>query len=487
MESKIQNIYIVQTLNEKHSKYIDQVLIQYEKKHPQYLELFSSYSKDSMERKKYERRMKIRLRKYLPSLKKEDLSKVLFVDESDEITKEFVIKTIGLLKDEKYNLGENVLHLMEIFTFIPGMIFHVLPLTSLSAVGSVFAISVNSKRKNLSRNGSNVIRKVKFGFSLCFLSMNTMYRIHDFSMNYETMCHRYKLSHDIDDVLEKRDIILDMLDNPFEEENFTFSEEDVINILMNSFDYNPMITESNLEITSNLEQYIRENPYLDYGRLYDDFASFGIIDTDLKYGSIGGQKFDDFIIIYDSNNLDDVSYEKILEHELVHRTGHLDNTLLNEGMTSLIVYEYMEDFKNTDSYYDHLLVTKILCELITPDKMLEAYSKNDMNIIKNELLKLNSSVEDYQELMDLLDQYGKEMAVYAKQDRVDEFFRLKSPQFIEDLQPLISSYMKEDLSTEKRLNIVAYLHCIGKKVNVLGDVYLNHNVNDTYKKIYLRK
>ena len=486
MESKIRKIYIVQTVDEEHSKCINQILIQYQKKHPRYLKLFSSYPKVLMERDKYEQRMKRRLRKYLPHLTKEDLSKVVFVDDEDEDTKEFVIRAIGLLKDEKYNVGENILHLAEISTFLPGIMVPILPLTALSAVFSALAMSQNSKRKVLPRNGSDIIRRIKFGFSFCLLSMNTIYRIYDFSMNYETIYNKYKLIRDIYDVLGKREIILDTVDNPFEEETIVLSEEDVTNLLMESFDYNPLIKESDLEIASNLKQYISENSYLDYGSLYDDFASFGIIDTDLTLGCIGGQKFNEFIIIYDSSNWDELSYKRILEHELVHRTGHLDNALLNEGMTSLIVYEYMEDFKTTDGYYDQLLVTKILCELITPDKMLEAYSREDMNIIKNELLKLNPSTEDYQELMELLDQYGHEMIEYSKKDRVDEFFQSKSPQFKETLQPIIYSYIKDNLEDEKRLNIDAYFYGIGQKMNIIGNSYFNQGTDQNYEKAYLK-
>lgn len=487
MKSKIQNIYIVQTVDEEHSKYMEQILIQYEKKHPRYLILFSSNSKISMGKEKYERKMKKRLRKFFPHLAKEDLSKIVFVDEEDVDTKEFVIQTIGLLKNEKYNRGENLLHLAETSTFIPGMMFSILPFTALSAVCSVLSMRVNSRRKSLPQNASGMIRKIKFGFSFCLLSMNTIYRIHDFSMNYETMYHKYKLVNDIYDVLGRREIILDTIDNPFEEGTLVVSEEDVFGILMESLDSNPLIQETDLEVASNLEQYIRENPYLDYGRLYDDFSSFGIIDTNLAYGNISGQKFDELIIVYDSSNQDELSYKRIIEHELVHRTGHLDNILLNEGMTSLIVYEYMEDFKTTDGYYDHLLVTKILCELITPDKMLEAYSKDDMDIIKNELLKLNPSMEDYQQFMGLLDQYGKQMKAYAKKGKVDEFFQSKSPQFQESLGPFIHSYMGVDLEEQKRLNIIAYLHCIGQKMNVIGDAYFNQNADEVREKAYLKE
>jgi len=487
MKVEIQKIHIVQTVDEKHDKSIDQVLVVFQKKHPRYLELFSSYSKTPTTQEKYEKRIKKRLVKYLPNLTKEDLSKVVFVNQSDEDTKKFVSKTIDLLKNEKYNKRENVLHLMESSTFFPGLIFHIPPLTALSAVFSVLAMGGNSKRKLLPQNQSPVIRKIKFGFSFCLFFLNGFYRIYDFSMNYETMCNRYQLSRDIDDVLSKRKILLDTIDNPFDEEIMVLSEEDATNLLMESFSGNPLLQESDLEIFSNLEQYIKENPYLDYGKLYDDFSSFGIIDTDLKYGNIDGQKFEDFIVVYDSSNQNEESYRRIVEHELVHRTGHLDNALLNEGMTSLIVYEYMEDFKTTDGYYDQLLVTKVFCELITPEKMLEAYSKDDMNIIKDELLKLNPSLDDYQKLMTLLDQYGKEMSVYTKKGQLEEFFKTKSPSFREDLRPLITAYIKPDLEVKKRLNIVNYLYCIGLKTNVVGDAYFNPSGNDIPEKVYFKE
>ena len=485
MKLNVQNIYVVATFDEEHRRMINQVLIQYEKGHPGYLEFFSPCQK-KIEREKYERKIKKRLGKWL-HLSKEDFASIVFIREEDEVSKQFILKTIGLLKDEKQNRKENVFHFVEISTFLPGTIFHILPLGALSAAFSTLAIRSNLKYQNLPRSSSEGIRKIKFAFSLCLLSMNTIFRIHDFSMNYETMYHQYKLSHDIDDVLSRRKIILDTVDNPFDEEMITFSGEMLTDILMDSLEENPFLKECDLETALKLEQYIHDNPYLDYGNLYDDFSSFGVVDTDLTLGSIGGQKFDEFIIVYDSSNRDLLSYQRILEHELVHRTGHLENSFLNEGMTSLIVYEYMEDFKVTDGYFDQLLVTKILCELITPEKMLEAYSKNNMNIIKNELLKLNPNEENYQAFMELLEQYGKEMKKAAKENRIDEFFQLKGPQFKEALCPFIYSYMGTDVEDKKRFNIVAYLHGIGQQMNIIGDPYFNQAASDSYEKTYLKE
>ena len=485
MKSDVQNIYVVPTFDAEHQKLLNQVLIQYEKGHPQYLEFFSPCQKN-FERKKYERKIKKRLGKWL-HLSKEDFTSIVFIREEDEVSKQFILKTIGLLKDEKQNRKENLFHFAEISTFLPGFTFHILPLSALSAVFSVLAIQANSKRRCLPRNGTDGILKLKFGFSLCLLCMNTICRIHDFSMNYETMYHQYKLSHDINHVLSERKIILDTVDNPFDGEMATISSEMVTDILLDSFTLNPLLRECDLEIAFKLEQYIHDNPYLDYENLYDDFSSFGVIDTDLTLGSIGGQKFDEFIIVYDSGNRDFLTYQRILEHELVHRTGHLGNSFLNEGMTSFIVYEYMEDFKVTDGYFDQLLVTKILCELITPEKMLEAYSKDNMNIIKRELLKLNPEEENYQAFMNLLEQYGKEMKTYSKEDRMDEFFQIRAPQFKNDLYPFIDSYMSADLEEKKRLNILTYLHGIGQKMNIIVDSYFNQNVSNAHEKTYFKE
>ena len=177
---------------------------------------------------------------------------------------------------------------------------------------------------------------------------------------------------------------------------------------MEAFQLNPFLDDKDLEIALSMEKYIENNPYLDYEKLYETFASFGMIHTDYDNNRFAGTTIRDLniITIYDYENLkQDPYYISTLQHEIIHLTGHLDNIVLNEGMTELLQAEYFND-GNATGYYEYVTLTKIFCELIGSDKMLEAYSTENMSLIKEEMLKINPSEHDYDSLMNTLQEYG---------------------------------------------------------------------------------
>ncbi|MDE5586771.1 MAG: hypothetical protein K2I72_00175, partial [Bacilli bacterium] len=197
----------------------------------------------------------------------------------------------------------------------------------------------NIDRKNISKAEASWLRKLKLATSMFLLSLNIATGAKNISADLDYVWkakNNFCLQKEIDQVMENKLLILDDLENPFKEDSMITSSDAATNILMESFNLNPSIDEQDREIALNLRQYIKENPYLDYERLYDDFSSFGIIDTNLKNGDVGAHCYDDFILFYDRNNMTDEQYRYYLEHELVHKTGHLDCFTLNEGMTALI-------------------------------------------------------------------------------------------------------------------------------------------------------
>ncbi len=135
-------------------------------------------------------------------------------------------------------------------------------------------------------------------------------------------------------------------------------------------------------------------------------------------------------------------YRSDLGHELVHATGNLESTFLNEGMTTIISSEYIDDFSlDRSGYYDHVLITRCLCEIIGADKMLEAYSQDNMDIIRDELLKLNSDIRYYEQFIEVMDNYQQALT----SEDFDYMFSSK-PKFIQALAPYLENIPEENLA-----------------------------------------
>ena len=370
---------------------------------------------------------------------------------------------------------------------------HVVFNSIFASISSSEAMINNHRRKKLPQVEDDLVKKLRFSFSLALLSLHAMVGIKNFALSLDAVKqdqYEYALQEEKDDVVEKRKLIIEGLDNPFESGTMFTSADAMTNVLMEAFNLNPLIEEKDREIASNLRQYLVENPYLNYEKLYDDFASFGIIDTNVTRGNVAAANFANYIVVYNRDNQQEERYSNHLEHELVHRTGHLPGMMmLNEGMTSLIHYEYMSDFQYTSAYYDEILMTKIFCELITPDKMLEAYSKEDTSIIQNELLKLNPDEDKYQQFINLLNEYSEERDSYVELGTLDSFYdEGHALKYRDKFAMMVMNYMyNANFDDSKVSRIADYLKCIGTKTHltIRGTTYFNQSVKElSYENAY---
>jgi len=483
--NQIEKIYITRD----GGKYPDQILIEYINRNSSYFTLSSSYSKKSKEAKeKEEQKMEMILKKILGQLKKEDYDKIVFVSDDDKFLERYVKRSIQQQKIQKETELENLFLTASLGTFALGHFLRLPPSLVFSYLFSSQAIWRNLKIRQLSKKKSKLLKNLKLQFSIFLLGLSLSNYCHSLSVNVDCFDspYQYQLNQDIDASLDQRRVVLSNLDNPFHGDCTFTTEDAAVDILMGAFDYNPLIEEEDRQIAMNLRQYIEENPYFNYEKCYEDFCSFGIIDTNVDLNSIAAQSFEEYIVIYNKKNVSQDSYKTTLLHELMHRTGHLDNKSLNEGMTTLLVSEYMMDFNIDNNYFDQVLLTKIFCELVTPEKMLEAYSKEDIGIIEDELLKINPDVSDCQNLFKILNEYGFKMHDYGKNGKMEEFFEVESPKFRELFQEAISPYLYHaNLEEDSLSRIQIYLNSIGKQMNCTGAVYFNQNSNRLdYVKVY---
>lgn len=493
---KIEKIYVVRDVAPDGSKYISQILIEYTDKEVKYFKLSPSELKGSS---KKQEKAKAHMDKYLKNvvkdLDKADFNKLVFVSDRDQELKEYVNHEIQIKKAKSLKKSEKYTQMAATFQTLCSLGMMLSPLhgpTNLllsSIAASAFSTSAmmdNQRRKKLPQLEAEWIRNVRFYFSMSLLAFNVTVGVQNFAASLDEIKQEYTLEKEIEDT---RKLIPDTLDNPFKSESMFTSADVATNILMEAFDLNPLLEEEDREVASHLRQYLVENPYLDYEQLYDDFSSFWIIDTNDTLGNIGARNFGDYIVVYDRDNISRKEYFEKMEHELVHYTGHLNCMMLNEGMTSLLTSEYMDNFQYTNGYYDEILMTKIFCELITPDKMLEAYSKEDMNIIKNEMLKLNPDEDKYQQFINLLNDYSEEREPYAESDSSSSFFdEGHALAYRDKFAMMVMDYMYNANFDEAKVSrITEYLKAIGSAdhFTIPGAIYFNKNEKElSYENAY---
>ena len=199
------------------------------------------------------------------------------------------------------------------------------------------------------------------------------------------------------------------------------SEEDyhimMINKVFDNLLNNPYLVDDEIEIIMKLKQYYFENPYIDYQKLYSEFAEY---DIRYKYmigdKSVAGSTSDDSRIINCYPNCyNGIDKEDVIIHEVVHKSGSFSNRILNEGMTSLIVAEYFDLGLVKNSYDREVSVTKVFCELLGSDYMLEAYTTHNDIMIDDGLYNIYENYEVIDEIYNL-------MSMYVNSSNEDELY-----------------------------------------------------------------
>ena len=512
-DDAIKKLYICRTQHEE-LVIISKILIEFNDGSFSYVELPSSYARKNQNKKDLERDMLLNEINfdidYLFDQTNIDSNLlgvgIVFVHPDNLELQEFVEKKIRNIKMLNLKSNENVTILASLFssaTTLTELISTIISpsvvdicLTSLSSmissIGFFGAAYYNLKSNQLcsevkSKKENILASKFKLSFSCLMLALNIGFNMTNFNINSDYMKQSIRLSKYLY-ILEKQDEILFNLDNPFSDNSsFTLNVDEEVDVLMEAFDFNSLLSAKDLEIILSLEKYLEDNPYLDKQVLYEKFASIGIVKFLFDNGSVSGDYSRELNIvgIYDCWGKDKQEYSETMLHELVHATGYLDNYMLNEGMTSLICAEYFSDFKVKNAYCDHVLITKIFCELITPEKMLEAYSNSDMSIIRNEMLKINPNVKDYEMLMLTMQEYGQRFK--DTEDFSD--FVITNEELIRQMLKLLLPYLEsEHLSEETKIQILCYMGYLGQW-EVVGDkAYFNisDNFNDLIQNPYIK-
>lgn len=157
---------------------------------------------------------------------------------------------------------------------------------------------------------------------------------------------------------------------------------------------NSNLSDEEKTIIYSFVDIINDNPYIDRNSAYNSIGNVDIFYVPRPDGTsetiMGDFSFNqDIINIYTEN--DSLKRETQI-HELLHClfTNYRNLNIpafLAEGVTEILVNEYFttNPFVEDSSYPYEVTLTKILCEMVGSDKVLEAYTTGNMNVIKDEL------------------------------------------------------------------------------------------------------
>lgn len=163
---------------------------------------------------------------------------------------------------------------------------------------------------------------------------------------------------------------------------------------------NDCLTDSEKQVFYSFIDIIKDNPYLDREAAYKSLRNVDVLykcrpytyDKNIqgvyayKYESIG-------IFEKDEDN-------SILIHEGLHAIFCNEKTeglpeYFKEGMTELLVNEYFSDkpFLELENYPLEIAGVKMLCEVTSPEVVLEAFSCGDMDIIAKDMSTITGDIE----------------------------------------------------------------------------------------------
>lgn len=228
------------------------------------------------------------------------------------------------------------------------------------------------------------------------------------------------------------------------------SEADIEDIMNEAFENNLFMDEEQCESARKVSKYISEND-LDYSKMYRKYSTVKVSTKEEKRidKSTGLECAGTYNSILNTVNFyDNCDDESVLVHELIHASGSLSNEYLNEGMTELLSIEYNDVDDHYHAYNQNVYIARLLCELIGPDKMFEAYSNDDIEIIYDELSKLSGTKK---EAKDLIGEIEKTHQNYYEMNEEQKNYVIK---VMLDFEPYISAKKLDPNTTSEDAEIL---------------------------------
>ena len=212
-------------------------------------------------------------------------------------------------------------------------------------------------------------------------------------------------------------------------------------LVLNAVLENENLTDEEKNIIYGYVDLLNDNPHLNKDIAYENLRGLEIeYDENADYGKgvmgvyMGG--FDNKIEIIEDN-----AENSTISHEIIHciygdKNFKKNPKFFNEGMTELLTNEYFSDdpFTETTSYLYEIHMVKILCEIVGEDKVLEAYSKEDIGIVEKELTK-KTQLSNPKELLQSMENISNAIQEGTKVSEED----------INNVELLLSTYFENNV------------------------------------------
>lgn len=242
---------------------------------------------------------------------------------------------------------------------------------------------------------------------LCILCVcSTLATGFDSSVGFDNIPNYIKAySKDLDDLID---------DNLSLEEQKEAKEQ----IIFDGIQSSNQLTDEEKEYMFLLEEYIKDNPYIDLDDVYKKLTTVNVTecfakDKDFYWVTKGGDCAGCNIaptnhIIYFDNNYTDYKKETFV-HEYYHSIGNFGFVPrykhLNEGFTEYLTFETLTDEEFTGSYNKERLCVRYVMALVGKEKILEAYSKKNASILDEALENVLGSMEKVHRFGNLINSY----------------------------------------------------------------------------------
>ena len=188
-------------------------------------------------------------------------------------------------------------------------------------------------------------------------------------------------------------------------------------IIFDSIQSLNQLTDEEKEYMFLLEEYIKDNPYIDLDDVYKKLATVNVTEcsaTDKNFYLVADNNTaacnilpTNHIIYFDDNNTD--FKKESFVHEYYHSIGNFGFAPrykhLNEGFTEYLTFETLTDEEFTGSYNKERLCVRYVMALVGKEKILEAYSKKNASILDEALENVLGSMEKVHRFGNLINSY----------------------------------------------------------------------------------
>ena len=322
--------------------------------------------------------------------------------------------------------------------------------------------------------------------SLFFISLLIASTLITLEANNELEFSNNIYDHD-DNLKISNEEVDEMIDELSVELDKDLTNKDLDYLLLYSIFSNNNITKIDKNKIYNLIDLIDDNKYIDKDKAYRDLSLLKIEyrnrEDNVEEYTSGRYLFPENIIeIYEDNSNNEVLY-----HEVIHcifnneNNTNLPNYFI-EGVTELLTDEYFNEipYLENDSYIYEVVLTKLLCELTSVDKVMLTYSTGNINYITKELDEYSdSNIEEINDMFLSLDKIfvndDIDMDLYVKTFKLlDEVYKNKKG--TNDFDDMNTKYLLnifKDISSKNKY--MTYLDNL-ENLGVSTKIYFNNKI-----------